>query len=485
MFCKSKLMKHFIAFLSLVFIVSVGNAQVKISGTIKDNKGNAIIGASISIKNSYDGATSDSSGLYAFKTTEKGVQVIVFSSIGFKEIEQPIIIANAALSISIAMKEKLDELRAVSVTAGSFEASDKKKAATVLNMIDVVTVVGANADITSAVKTLPGAQQVGEQEGLFVRGGAGYETKQIIDGTVVNNPFFSSTPDIASRGRFSPFLFKGTVFSTGGYSALYGQALSSVLLLESIDLPEQSQTSASISPLFLGAGYQSLAKDKKSSWGINYGYTNLVAYFKVVKQKPDYFTTPEFHNGDANFRIKTKNGGMVKYYTSYGTGRLGLRRPDIDSTTLKDVFALTNSNWYAWFITPVALIIHFYFIAIDRKTEKVKTYISQANSYLWMAIGFSFLVLAFIFSRIGWQYSFPFYILFYGMGTSVSGALLQFRPMVLGGASCFVLAAVAAYIPYDLQILLTAFAILISYIIPGHLLRARHRHSAQRLLKQA
>lgn len=142
-------------------------------------------------------------------------------------------------------------------------------------------------------------------------------------------------------------------------------------------------------------------------------------------------------------------------------------------------------HYYAWFITPVALIIHFYFISIDRKTEKVKTYISQANSYLWMAIGFSFLVLAFIFSRIGWQYSFPFYILFYGIGTSVSGALLQFRPMVLKGASCFVLAAIAAYIPYDLQILLTAFAILISYIIPGHLLRARHRNSAQSLFKQA
>lgn len=136
-------------------------------------------------------------------------------------------------------------------------------------------------------------------------------------------------------------------------------------------------------------------------------------------------------------------------------------------------------HYYAWFITPVALIIHFVFIAKDRKTEKVETYISQANGYLWMAIGFSFLVLAFIFSRIGWQYSFPFYILFYGLGTSVSGALLQFKPMVLGGASCFVFAAVAAYIPYDLQILLTAFAILVSYIIPGCLLRLRHRHTKQ------
>lgn len=132
-------------------------------------------------------------------------------------------------------------------------------------------------------------------------------------------------------------------------------------------------------------------------------------------------------------------------------------------------------HYYAWFITLVALVIHFMFIIRDSKTESVKTYISQANSYLWMAIGFSFMVLAFIFSRIGWQYSFPFYILFYGLGTSVSGALLQFKPMVLGGASCFVFAAVAAYIPYDLQILLTAFAILVSYIIPGYLLRLRHR----------
>ncbi|MCY7422636.1 MAG: hypothetical protein LH478_12940 [Chitinophagaceae bacterium] len=139
-------------------------------------------------------------------------------------------------------------------------------------------------------------------------------------------------------------------------------------------------------------------------------------------------------------------------------------------------------HYYAWFITPVALLIHVFFLVSDHKTEKVKTYISQANSYLWMAIGFSFLVLAFIFSRIGWQNSFPFYILFYGLGTSVSGALLQFKPMVLGGSSCFVLAAFAAYIPYDLQILLTAFAILVSYIIPGHLLRLRHRHFNQNSL---
>ena len=247
--------------------------------------------------------------------------------------------------MSVNLKEKLDELKAVMVTAGSFAAGDSKRAA-VLSSIDVATTAGSNADITAALKTLPGTQQVGEQEGLFVRGGAGYETKQFIDGTLVNNPYYSSVPDIGSRGRFSPFLFKGTVFTTGGYSALYGQALSSALLLESIDLPEQSEVNASISPLVIGAGTQQLAKNKKSSYGINYGYVNVGLYFGLVKQTPDYFKMPQFHNGDANFRFKIKNGGMVKYYTTFSNSNLGLRRPDIDSLNLKDAFGLTNNNWY-------------------------------------------------------------------------------------------------------------------------------------------
>jgi hypothetical protein len=248
--------------------------------------------------------------------------------------------------LDISLKEELSELKAVTVIAGSFAAGDTKRAATVLNSIDVATVGGGNADITNAVKTLPGAQQVGEQEGLFVRGGAGYETKQFIDGTLVNNPYFTSVPDIASRGRFSPFLFKGTVFSTGGYSALYGQALSSALILESIDLPERSAANLNLSPIIVGGGFQQLADNKKSSWGVNYNYVNLVAYFNLVKQTPDYFEMPVFHNADANFRFRTKRGGMVKYYTTFDKSRLGLRRPDIDSADLKDAFGLHNISWY-------------------------------------------------------------------------------------------------------------------------------------------
>src|SRR5437773_5290298 len=339
-------MKKLTILLATLISVSQIYSQIVIKGKIKDNKGKPVPGASISIKDSYDGGIVDSLGNYRFTTTEKGERVLIATNIGYKSVEQKINIDAMPVLVDIILKEELNELKAVTVIAGSFAAGDTKRAATVLSSIDVATVGGGNADITAAVKTLPGAQQIGEQEGLFVRGGTGYETKQFIDGTLVNNPYYTSIPDLATRGRFSPFLFKGTVFSTGGYSALYGEALSSALILESIDLPERSAANLSVSPIIVGGGFQELTKNKKSSWGINYSYVNLVAYFNVVKQTPDYFRMPEFHNADANFRIKTKSGGIIKYYTTFSKSNLGLRRPDIDSTDLKDALGINNLNWY-------------------------------------------------------------------------------------------------------------------------------------------
>jgi vitamin B12 transporter len=333
--------------LFIAFLLFAGwlQAQTLVSGTVKDGKGHPLRGASVTIKDSYDGATADSLGNFHFKSTETGTKTLSISNIGYNAIEQPITLAGTPIELRLVLKESLSELKAVTITAGSFTAGDARRGA-VLSSLDVATTAGSNADITAALKTLPGAQQVGEQEGLFVRGGAGYEAKQYIDGTLVNNPYYSSVPDIAQRGRFSPFLFKGTVFSTGGYSALYGQALSSVVLLESIDMPEKSEIDASISPIIAGIGTQQLAKDKRSSWGVTYNYVNVGLYFKAVKQVPDYFKMPQFHNADANFRIRTKSGGIIKYYTTFAYSDLGLRRQDWDSLNMKNAFALTNHNWY-------------------------------------------------------------------------------------------------------------------------------------------
>jgi hypothetical protein len=323
----------------------IAHAQVKISGHVVDNKNRPVAGASIAIKDSYDGATTDSLGNFSFVTTEKGAKVVEITFLGYNSSEQNVTLAAEPVILNVSLKEQVTEMKAVVISAGSFEASDKKKGA-VLTDIDIVTTPSANGDVTSAFKTLPGTQQVGESEGLFVRGGSATESKIYMDGNLVNNFFYSSLPGIATRGRFNPFLFKGTVFSTGGYSALYGQALSSALILDSKDLPERTEADLSLSVVGVGGGIQHLSKDKKSSWGVSYNYTNLWLAFNVIKQKQDFYNIPIYHQGDFNFRIKTKTGGFVKYYGYISTNKTGFRTGDIDSAVLKDAFQIQNLNTY-------------------------------------------------------------------------------------------------------------------------------------------
>lgn len=338
-------MREFFFLLLFLAQIVVLQAQTVVSGTVRNTKGGPVAGASITIKDSYDGATADSSGAFRFTTTEKGEHILVVSALGYKPVEQQVDLGALLQPLLFSLKEEISEMKAVVITAGTFEASDKKRA-TVLNSIDIVTTASANADVTGAIKTLPGAQQVGESEGLFVRGGTAAETKTFIDGTLVNNFFYTSVPNIAQRGRFSPFIFKGTVFSAGGYSALYGQALSSALILESIDLPDRSSGSIAVSPISVGAGIQKLAANKKSSWGVNYGYTNVAVAFALLGTKPDFFHIPQFHTGDANFRIKVGKSGMLKYYGYASQNSTGVRNPSLDTLGYKEAFDLTNVNMY-------------------------------------------------------------------------------------------------------------------------------------------
>jgi len=131
---------------------------------------------------------------------------------------------------TIKLKESVNTLDAVVITAGTFDAGEKARVS-VLKPLDIVTTAGSNANIVAALQTLPGTQTVGEDGRLFVRGGEADETQTFVDGIRVAQPYGSTTQNLPTRGRFSPFLFSGMSFSTGGYSAEYGEALSSVLLL--------------------------------------------------------------------------------------------------------------------------------------------------------------------------------------------------------------------------------------------------------------
>ncbi|HXC04641.1 MAG TPA: TonB-dependent receptor [Bacteroidia bacterium] len=344
-------------------------AQTKISGRILDGTKHPVTGANVYIKDSYDGTSTGPDGSFSFTAMDTGKAVLVASMITYEKVEKQVLLQGKDLVLNLVLKESANMLKTVVISAGTMEASDEKKV-TILKPLDIVTTAGAQGDITGALKTLPGTQQVGESAGLFVRGGTGNETKTIIDGMVVANPYFTALPDVASRGRFSPFLFKGTVFSTGGYSAQYGQAMSSALVLETQDLPESSSATAAVSSVGVGAGINKLFKDSTTSMGADFNYTNLGPYYNLVPQDLKWTDTPVFWGGSLNFRKKTSETGILKFYGYANFSQLGMTRPDLDSTNgYMDNFKIKNQNYYTNLTYK------------DNLNDKWKYYIGASYSY--------------------------------------------------------------------------------------------------------
>ena len=321
-------------------------AQITISGKVLGRNNKPLKNVSVTLKDTYDGATTDETGNYKFATSEKGSQILIFSHPKFIEIEKSIQIEDKNLILNAELKESVSEIDAVVISAGSIEASDKKRATTLLTPIDVYTTAGANGQISSALETLPGVQKVGESEGLFVRGGTGTETKFFMDGNLVNNYFGNSVPGIKAMDRLNTSLFKGNVFSSGGYSAVYGQALSGVLALESIDLPERNAADFGISPIFASGGIQRVNQEKTHSYGISLGYSNLELMQKILKFNTDFEKAPQSFGGNGNFRIKTSRGGFIKYYGSYDTSSMKLSSPNLDDETSSDKINQNGKNTF-------------------------------------------------------------------------------------------------------------------------------------------
>lgn len=135
-------------------------------------------------------------------------------------------------------------------------------------------------------------------------------------------------------------------------------------------------------------------------------------------------------------------------------------------------------HYYIWLITLVGVAFSIGYTAKNRRQGQTRTYIGEAMGYLWSGMAVAFFVLSFIITflpveKTGWLFCYPFFILLYGLGTFVSGRILQFTPLVAGGVFNWVLACAAVFFPFDYQLLFAAAAILTSYIIPGHLLRAK------------
>lgn len=313
--------------ITYVFLLStlISLAQQNISGKVMDTKGLPIVGANVYLEGTYDGATTDETGSFLFSTDETGTKKLIISYLSYetKHIENDVKNLN---TLDVKLRDNVDALDTVVISAGTFEASDNSKVS-VLKPLDVVTTASALGDFIGALQTLPGTTTVAEDGRLFVRGGDADETQIFIDGIRVFTPYTPTTNNTPTRGRYSPFLFDGITFSTGGYSAEYGNALSSVLLLNTIDEPDQEKTDIGI--MSVGAGVGHTEKWNNTSLSVNTTYIDLAPYLALFPDRNDWEKPYQAGQGEMVFRQKF-DSGLLKWYAAFDKTSFALTQEDIN-----------------------------------------------------------------------------------------------------------------------------------------------------------
>jgi hypothetical protein len=133
--------------------------------------------------------------------------------------------------------------------------------------------------------------------------------------------------------------------------------------------------------------------------------------------------------------------------------------------------------WLAWNLMWIGAILSMINGIRQSRQGKVKTYIGETMKYFGICQGIIFGSLAFIFGYYDlWHFSFPVYILIYAVACFFMGAILQFSLLKWTGLSCLLIMAASVFVAYQWQLLLVALAVLIAYIIPGHVLKTKENN---------
>lgn len=326
--------------ITFLFFTAFIFAQNTISGKVLDQKGRPVQGANIYLDGTYDGATSSATGEFSFDTSATGNQFLVVSFLLFETYKKEIDVTNYK-DQTVKLRENINTLDAVVITAGTLESGDKARVS-VLKPLDILTTAGSNGNIVAALQTLPGTQSVGEDGRLFVRGGEANETQTFVDGIRVAQPYGATTNNLPTRSRFSPMLFSGISFSTGGYSAEYGEALSSVLLLNTQDEADHNKTDIGLMTVGLSLGHTQ--KMKKSSLSVNMAYINLAPYQAVIPQNVDWNNPYQSLGGETVYRYNFTNG-IFKLYVAFDSEKFDLNQKNINFE--KPIRTdLNNNNFY-------------------------------------------------------------------------------------------------------------------------------------------
>ncbi len=130
--------------------------------------------------------------------------------------------------------------------------------------------------------------------------------------------------------------------------------------------------------------------------------------------------------------------------------------------------------YIVWLITIPAWIITIIHAYRQGKTARVTTHLDRVIGMLWFGFGISVLLLVILGMPVR-DYFNPIILLMVAIPTVITGYTIRFKPLIIGGIGFWIFGVVLFQVSSDLHYLITPGAIIIGYLIPGHLLRQKEQ----------
>ncbi len=134
-----------------------------------------------------------------------------------------------------------------------------------------------------------------------------------------------------------------------------------------------------------------------------------------------------------------------------------------------------NYPFIGWAVLmPLGGIISMVYSNKENKKPYAKSYTDDIMKYTWLAFGILLAVILLSMGKLGIN-TYPLVMVAYGVPTFITGGVLKFKPLIYGAIGSIVIGVISFNYPFETQLLLLCAAIVVSYLIPGHLLRIQHQ----------
>ena len=292
-----------ILFIILFLLLQISSIGQTIEGKITDFKLNPLAAVNISIIDQSGGLISDNDGFYKVNIKANRSYVIAFSFIGYKteKIRVPMLKKGQKYTLNISLEESNTLLDDIIVK----DQKSRKNNLSRIKTKHVEVIPGSGGGIESVLKTLPGVSSANELSSQYsVRGGNFDENLVYVNGIEVYRPFLIHSGQQEGLSFVNTDLVGSILFSAGGFSAKYGDKMSSVLDIK-YKQPKKIASSLSLSLLGGSAHLEGISKNKRLSYLLGFRHKSNQYLLSSLDTEAEY--VPRFSDLQTylNYKINT------------------------------------------------------------------------------------------------------------------------------------------------------------------------------------